>query len=90
MSSRTSGRGGRRVRELAPGEIGESSNGKSTDSPGSGPGLPSGSDRVRHFDQFDGQSQQAFLRSVRGEPANLALPAGTVVVFTGYYRIERT
>lgn len=90
MSSRNSGRGGRRVRELAPEEIRESSGEQSTDSPGSGRKLPAGSDRVRHFDQLDGGSQRAFLRSLRGKPANLALPAGTVVVFTGYYRVERT
>lgn len=81
MSSRSSGRGGRRVRELSGEEV------QSTD--GSGRSVPAASDRVLHFDQLDGQSREAFLRTLRGEPANLSLPAGTVVVFTGYYRVER-
>lgn len=90
MSSRTSVPGDRRVRELSPGEAGGSPKDMSRDSPTAGRGLPGEADEVRHFDQLDGQTQRAFLRSLRGEPANLALPVGTVVVFTGYYRVEQT
>lgn len=81
MSSRSSGRGGRQVRELT---------GEETRSPdGTDRYVPAGNDRVLHFDQLDEQDQETFLRTLRGEPANLSLPAGTVVVFTGYYRVER-
>jgi len=51
---------------------------------------PTAADDVRDFDQLPRAQQRAFLRLRRGERAETRLPAGTVIRFTGYYRIERS
>jgi hypothetical protein len=50
---------------------------------------PTAADDVRDFDQLPPAQQREFLCLRRGEGAEAALPAGTVIRFTDYYRVER-
>ncbi|MEF8830541.1 MAG: hypothetical protein V5A23_03260 [Halobacteriales archaeon] len=60
-----------------------------------GPGVrlretpPTNGDRIRDFDQLDGDETRAFLRLYRGEQAEPTIDPGTVISFTDYYRVER-
>jgi hypothetical protein len=45
---------------------------------------------VRHYDELDDPAQQAVFSAVHGDGTDdpAALPAGNVVVFNGYHRVE--
>ncbi|PSP76989.1 hypothetical protein BRC81_11660 [Halobacteriales archaeon QS_1_68_20] len=82
MAVSSTDRVGRRLREVSPDAVAGGGRGTAGSSPG-------GVDVV-HFDQLDHDQQDAFLRLLQDEPATLSVPAGTVIVQTAYYRIERS